>query len=156
MTIAGFTFTKLLAEKKAAARGNISINTNMSFISAKEIDFVMGTNKQKGIKVSFDYRNTYVPDIGTLIINGEILYLSDQKRHDELMKSWKRDKRFPDDITAQLYDMISVRSTVEAISLSSTVGLPPPVPIPRFTAGKQSSMQQQAAQQQSQQKGRKG
>ncbi|MBI3036773.1 hypothetical protein HYY73_03420 [Candidatus Woesearchaeota archaeon] len=153
MTIAGFTFTKLLAEKKAAARGNININTNMSFISAEEIDFVMGTNKQKGLKVSFDYRNTYVPDIGTLIINGEILYLSDQKRHDELMKSWKKDKRFPDDVTAHLYDMISVRSTVEAISLSSTVGLPPPVPVPRFTAGKK--QEQQESQQQKEQKGRK-
>lgn len=136
MTIAGFTFTKLLVEKKTSARGQININTHMSFTSAEEIDFVMGTAKQKGIKVAFDYRNSYEPDLGTLIIAGDILYLSDQKKHDELMKGWKKDKKFPDDLTAELYDLISLRSSVQAIQLSSLVGLPPPVPLPRFTANK--------------------
>ncbi len=136
MTIAGFAFTKLLAEKKEGARGQTTINTNLSLISADEIDFVMGTAKQKGIKITFDYRNTYVPDVGTLIISGEILYISDPKRHESLMESWKKSKRFADDITAQVYDLISVRCSVEAMQISSTVGLPPPLPVPRFTSGK--------------------
>ncbi len=153
MTIAGFTFTRMLVEKKAQGRGSIDISTNISVISAEEIDFVMGASKQKGIKVTFDYRDTYTPDIGTVIINGEILYLSDQKRHDELLKLWKKDKKFPDDVMAEFYDIVSVRSTVQAIQLTSAVGMPPPIPLPRFRAGKQSSLQQQQPQQQ---KGKKG
>ena len=152
MTIASFTFTRMLVEKKSQSRGSIEISTNISVISAEEIDLVMGANKQKGIKVAFDYRDTYTPALGTVIINGEILYLSDQKRHDDLMKAWKKDKRFPDDVMVEFYDIVSVRSTVQAIQLTSTVGMPPPIPLPRFRAGKQ----QQAAQQQSQQKGKKG
>ena len=152
MTIAGFTFSRLLAEKKSAGSGRIDINTNISFISADEIDFVMGTTKQKGIKVVFEYRNTYTPDIGMLIINGEILYLSDQKRHDELMKSWKKDKKFSDDVMAKLFDIVSVRGAIEAIHLTTTVGLPPPIPLPRFSANQQ--QQSQAAQPQPQ-KGKK-
>lgn len=141
MTIAGFAFLKLLAEKKAAGRGNITINSNISLVSAEEIDFVMGQQRQKGIKVIFDYKNLFEPDIGTLIIGGEILYLSDQKKHDELMKLWAKKKGFTDDVTAELYDLISVRCTVEAIRLNSTVGLPPPVPLPRFSAGKPKQQQ---------------
>ncbi len=125
----------MLTEKKAQMKGEVNINTNIAVVSAEEIDFVMGTNKQKGIKVVFDYRNTYVPDLGTLIIGGEILYLSEQKKHDELMKGWNKNKKFPEDITAELFDMVSVRASVEAIHLSTTVGLPPPVPLPRFSAG---------------------
>lgn len=135
MTIAGFAFTKLLTEKKAAAKGQVNINTHISLTSAEEIDFVMGNIKQKGIKVAYDYRNSYEPDLGTLIINGEILHLSDQKRHEELMSEWKKAKKFADDVMAELYDLISIRCSVQAIQLSSIVGLPPPVPIPRFTAG---------------------
>ena len=149
MTIAGFNFTRLLAEKKAQMRSEISINTNIAVVSAEEIDFVMGSNKQKGIKVTFDYRNAYTPDLGTLIIGGEILYLSDQKKHDELMKGWGKNKKFPEDITAEFFDMISVKASVEAIHLATTVGLPPPVPLPRFRAG-------QAGQQEHQQPHGKG
>ena len=134
MTIAGFSFTKLLVEKKAAGKGNVTINSGINLVSAEQISFVMGEAKQKGIKVAFDYRNSFVPDIGTLAIGGEILYLSDQKKHDELMKLWAKQKGFTDDVTAELYDLVSLRCTVEAIHLSSTVGLPPPVPLPRFTA----------------------
>jgi len=151
MTIAGFAFTKLLAEKKMAGRGNITINSNIVLVSAEEIDFVMGQQRQKGIKVIFDYKNIFEPDIGTLIIGGEILYLSDQKKHDELMKLWAKRKGFTDEVTAELYDLVSVRCTVEAIQLNSTVGLPPPVPLPRFSAGNPKQQQSQP-----QPKGRKG
>ena len=135
MTIAGFTFARMLAEKKAQTRGEVNINTNIAIVSAEEIDFVMGNNKQKGIKTVFDYRNSYTPDLGTLIIGGEILYLTEQKKHDELMKGWNKNKKFPEDLTAELFDKISVSASIEAIHLASTVGLPPPVPLPRFTAG---------------------
>ncbi|MBI2144898.1 hypothetical protein HYU18_01105 [Candidatus Woesearchaeota archaeon] len=135
MTIAGLTFSRMLVEKKAASRGQVSINTNIGIVSAEEIDFVMGNQKQKGIKIVFDFRNTYTPDLGLLILNGDVLYLSDQKKHDELMKEWNKSKKFPDEIMAQLYDAISIKSMLQAIQLSSTVGLPPPIPIPRFSAG---------------------
>ncbi|MBI2580808.1 hypothetical protein HYV85_03285 [Candidatus Woesearchaeota archaeon] len=148
MTIAGFTFTRMLVERKSQAKGAVDINSNIGVVSAEEIDFVMGQTKQKGIKVIFDYRNTYTPDLGILILNGEILYLSDQKRHDDLMKSWKKDKKFPDDVMVELYNIISVRGALQAIQLSSTVGLPPPIPLPKFTKGQ--------AQQQQQGKGKKG
>ena len=135
MTIAGFTFTRLLAEKKSSGKGRIDINTNISFVAAEEIDFVMGASKQKGIKILFEYRNTYTPDIGAVIIVGEILYLSDQKRHDDLMKSWKKDKKFADDTMAELFNIVSLRGCVQAIQLTATVGLPSPIPLPRFTIG---------------------
>lgn len=135
MPIAGFTFTRMLAEKKSSMKGEVNINTNIALVSADEIDFVMGTNKQKGIKAIFDYRNTYTPDLGTMIIGGEILYLSDQKKHEQLMKGWGKDKKFPDEVMAELYDMISLKASVEAVHLASTVGLPPPIPLPRFKAG---------------------
>ncbi len=148
MTIAGFTFTRMLVERKSQAKGAVDINSNIGVVSAEEIDFVMGQAKQKGIKVVFDYRNTYTPDLGILILNGEILYLSEQKRHDDLMKSWKKDKKFPDDVMVELYNIISVRGALQAIQLSSTVGLPPPIPLPKFTKGQ--------TQQQQQGKGKKG
>ncbi|MBI2141506.1 hypothetical protein HYU16_03725 [Candidatus Woesearchaeota archaeon] len=152
MTIAGFTFTRMLVERKSQAKGAVNINSNIGVVSADEIDFVMGAQKQKGIKVLFDYRNTYTPDLGILILDGEIFYLSDQKRHDDLMKTWKKDKKFPDDVMVELYNIISVRGALQAIQLSSTVGLPPPIPLPKFTRGQA----QGQTVQQPQQKGKKG
>jgi len=132
MTIAGFSFTKMMVEKKGSQAGQININTNISIASAEEIDFVMGPQKQKGIKILFEYRNTYTPDIGSVVIGGEILYLSEQKKHDELMKAWKKDKKFPNDVMAELFDRISVKGCVESIQLTSSVSIPPPIPLPRF------------------------
>ncbi len=141
----------MLVEKRAQSRGAVSINTNIGLVSAEEIDFVMGSQKQKGIKITFDFRNSYTPDLGMLIINGEVLFLSDQKKHDELMKEWNKSKKFPDEMTAILYDQISLKAMIQAIQLSSTVGLPPPIPIPRFKAEKL----QQAEKGQKEHKGRK-
>jgi hypothetical protein len=141
MTIAAFNFTRILAEKKGQGKGRVDINSNIALASVDEIDFVMGDTKKKGLKIGFEYRNSYTQDIGTLVITGEVLFLSDQKTHDKELKMWGKDKKLSQEVMIEVFDMVSVRSTIQAIQLSSTVGLPPPVPLPRFQKDAQTSSQ---------------
>lgn len=135
--IVGFGFTKLSAEKKEAAKGKIDINNNVSIKDIKEDSFSFGSNKQNVIKFIFEFTSKYEPSVGSILFEGELLYMEDPKKTKEILASWKKDKKVPKELMAGLLNTILTKCNVQALILSQEINLPPPIPMPKVQIAQQ-------------------
>ena len=133
--IVGFGFTKLSAEKDQAAKGKIDINNNVSIKDVLEDTFSLGKDNQNVIKFIFEFTSKYEPSVGTILFEGELLYLEEQKKLKEIISSWKKDKKISKDIMTGLLNTILTKCNVQALILSQQVNLPPPIPMPKVQIG---------------------
>jgi len=129
--IVGFGFTKLSVEKKEAVNGKIDINNNVSIKDIKEDNFSLGKDRQDVIKFIFEFTSKYEPNVGTILFEGELLYLEEPKKVKEILSSWKKDKVIPKEMMAGLLNAILTKCNVQALILSQEVNLPPPIPMPK-------------------------
>ena len=129
--IVGFGFTKLSAEKHETAKGKIDINNNVSIKDIKEDSFSFGNNSQNVLKFIFEFTSKYEPAIGTILFEGELLYMEDPKKTKEILTSWKKEKKIPKELMAGLLNTILTKCNVQALILSQEVNLPPPIPMPK-------------------------
>ena len=129
--IVGFGFTKLSAQKNSSATGKIDINNNVSVKDAKEDSFSMGKDRQSIIKFIFEFTSKYEPSIGTILFEGEVLYLDEPKKIKEILGAWKKDKKISGEIMANLLNTILTKCNVQALILSQEINLPPPIPMPK-------------------------
>jgi hypothetical protein len=129
MGVIGFSFSKMHIEKKAPASGKIDINNNISIMNVEETSMNLGTAKQKGVKFSFEFTSKYEPKVGEMLFAGEILYLGEAKKHDEILKGWKKEKKVPKEVMRDILNTILMRCNIEAMLLSREINLPPPIPL---------------------------
>lgn len=129
--IVGFGFTKLSAEKREGAKGKIDINNNVSIKNVEEADLSLGKEKQNVIKFVFEFTSKYEPAVGTILFEGELLFLEEPKKAKEILNSWKKDKKLPKELMAGLLNTILTKCNVQALILSQEVNLPPPIPMPK-------------------------
>ena len=129
--IVGFGFTKLSAERKEAAKGKIDINNNVTIKSVEESDLSLGKDKQNVIKFIFEFTSKYEPSIGTILFEGELLYMEDPKKVKEILASWKKDKKIPKELMGGLLNTILTKCNIQALILSQEINLPAPIPLPK-------------------------
>jgi len=141
MTIVGFNFTRLDAEKKAGVQGKIKVANNINIKDVAEEDLSMGAAKEKGLRFVFHFSSKYDPDMGSIDVEGNVLYLDDEKKIKEIIKSWKKDKKVPEDVMQAILNTILMKCNLEAILLSKEVNLPPPIPMPSLGAASTSKKQ---------------
>lgn len=134
MTVAGFSFTKILVEKKGVGKGKVNISNNVSLKNAEEAKFALGKGEQKGAKFEFEFISKYEPDIGTINLTGDLLFIADEKTVSDALAMWKKDKKVPEVVMTQVINTVLHNSNIEALILSKDVGLPPPIPLPKVDA----------------------
>lgn len=132
MGIIGFNFSKINIERKGDIKGRIDINNNISIKNVVRADFGLGKAKEKGLRINFEFSSDYKPDIASILIAGDILFLGEEKLNEEILKTWKKDKKIPKDVMKDLLNTVMVRCSIEAMILTKDLNLPPPVPIPRL------------------------
>jgi len=93
MTIVGFNFTKIEAEKKDLIKGKININNNVSINKVEEKDLALGNQKQKVLKFTFEFIAKYDPNVGFIKFTGDVLFMDDSKKIKEILDGWKKDKK---------------------------------------------------------------
>ena len=136
--IVGFGFTKLSAEKKEAPKGKIDINNNVTIKNVQEDDFSFGKEKQQNVlRFTFEFTSKYEPAVGTILFEGDLLYLEEPKKIKEILSSWKKDKKIPKEIMTGLLNTILTKCNVQALILSQEVNLPPPIPMPKVQLAEQ-------------------
>lgn len=137
MAIIGFNFTKISAERKEkTVKGKIDIKNNVAITNVEESKLSIGNESQKVAKFSFDFDAIYEPKIGSIKFTGEILNLGEAKKIDELIASWKKDKKLSPEITTNLINTILTKCNIQALILSQQINLPAPIPMPKVQAGK--------------------
>lgn len=130
MTVVGFNFTKLLAEKNKPVKGKINISNNVTIKAVSESTLAID-KKKKALKFEFLYTSKYEPGLGNIEIGGETIYLTDEKVAKDALNGWKKDKKVPREILQVLMSHILSKCNVEGVVLSREVNLPPPIPMPK-------------------------
>ena len=130
MTIVGFHFTKINAEKKDGSKGKININNNVSIEKVEEKDLSLTKAKQKVLSVAFKFTTDYRPSLGKIVLDGVILYLDDDEAIKKILEDWKKDKKLPKEIMTKMLNTILNKCNIEALFLSEHVNLSPPIKLP--------------------------
>ena len=131
MTIVGFDFTKIDAEKKAPIKGKISINNNVTIKNVEEQNLNLGKEKQNALKFQFEFVSKYDPDLGQIKLVGDLIYMGEPKKVKEILDGWKKDKKLPKDISAGILNNVLVKCNIQALILSRELNLPSPIPLPK-------------------------
>ena len=130
MTVIGFSFTKMLIEKKNPVKGKVSINNNVSIKELEETKLNINTTR-KALKLNFEFISSYEPNIGKILLEGEVIYLIDKNKADDVVKNWKKNKKLEKDIMTQVLNNVLAKCNVQALILSKDMNLPPPIPLPK-------------------------
>ena len=133
MPIVGFNFERVSGEKKNIISKEVKIRNNASITNILEEKLPIEGSKGEVLKFNFEYITSYEPEIGEIELKGHVLYLDDTKKIKEILKSWKKDKKIPQELMQQLLNTIIRRSSIKALTLSEELNLPPQIPLPKLT-----------------------
>ena len=87
------------------------------------------------MKFTFEFTSKYEPKLGTILLGGDVLFLTDSKKSKEILDGWKKDKKVPKEIMAGILNTVLARCNIQALILSQEVNLPPPIPLPKVKVG---------------------
>ncbi|MBW2999490.1 hypothetical protein KY339_02355 [Candidatus Woesearchaeota archaeon] len=130
MAIIAFNFTSMNVERKQAVKGKLSINNNVTITDVSEANLALGTGKQNSLKFTFEFVSKYEPKIGEIKLKGELVDVQDEKKVDEVMKQWKKEKKIPSETAKPVLQTILTKCNIQALILSKDINLPPPIKLP--------------------------
>ncbi len=134
MTIVKINIHKVNAERNLeSAGGQIKINNNVSISNVEDLSF--DVDGKKGLKFSFSFNCNYEPDLGKILVEGQILFVESSAKIAEIKKSWDKDKRIPLDVMEQVVNAALHKGNIQAIKISEEVNLPSPLPLPKVKTG---------------------
>ena len=143
MTVVGVHIRKITAEKNIESEASkVGINNNITVKDVKERDFLFGTAKQKGLRFVFAFTCQYTPDVGTIDMEGDVLYLGEEEQAKKLLKEWSDKKQLPGEVMESVLNSALNKCNIEAIKVSQDINLPSPIPLPRIQ--RKEAQQQQA------------
>src|SRR3989338_8900162 len=131
MAVVGFGFTKMVAERKKPIKGKITINNTVNLLEVEENELPVEA-KGKSLKLMFSFSTKYEPDGGLIELNGEVIFLDEEKKVKEALKQWKATKNLPSDMTEEILNNVLAKCHIQAVVLSRDINLPPPVAIPKI------------------------
>ena len=132
MTIVGFNFTKIEGEKKDMIKGKININNNVHINKVEEKDLALGNQKQKVLSFNFEFTAKYDPNIGSIKLTGNVLYMEDSKKVKDILDGWKKDKKLPKEVMPNILNTVLNKCNIQALILIEQINLPPPIPLPKL------------------------
>ena len=134
MSVIAFNFTKINAERKEQTKGQININNSVVIKDVVKTNLALGPQSQDVARVTFEFTSTYMPNRGIISLEGEVIELSKPDVLDSMVKSWKKDKKLPQEQSRSVINHILGKCNVEAIIISRELGLPSPIELPRIAA----------------------
>ena len=130
MTTLGFNFNEIRVIRKEGAKGKINIKNNVSIKDIKEQSLNLGDKSQSALKFVFEFASKYDPDLGEIILGGDLLFMDSSEKVKKILNDWKKDKKVPKDIMSGVLNTVLTKCNIEALILSQKVNLPPPIPLP--------------------------
>lgn len=133
MTIVKINLHKILAERNLNSKGGqIKIDNNVSLKNVEDMSFSM--EGKKGLKFSFAFTCNYEPDFGKIIVEGQVLYMGEAKKVEQIKTDWNKDKRIAMDVMEEIINASLHKGNIQAIKISEDVSLPSPLPLPKVRA----------------------
>ncbi|MBD3248505.1 hypothetical protein GF336_00485 [Candidatus Woesearchaeota archaeon] len=135
MGVINFSFTRINAEKKGPLKGKINIKNDISVKNIEEHELAQ-TKEKKALKVTCDFLAKYAPDFAQIEMTGEVIYVDDAKKIDDVLKDWKDSKKLPKEVMTAVMNTALQKCNIQALIMSKEINLPPPVPLPKVSAEK--------------------
>ncbi len=133
MTIVKINLNKVNAERNLKAKGGqIKINNNVSITNVEDIDFAM--DGKQGLRFSFSFQCKYEPDLGKILVEGQVLFVEEAKKVEEIKKGWDKDKKIPSNVMESIVNAALHKGNIQAIKISEEINLPSPLPLPKVKA----------------------
>ncbi|MEK6932974.1 MAG: hypothetical protein AABW56_04245 [Nanoarchaeota archaeon] len=134
MPFIGFSFDKIEATKDVEEiKGNINIKHSLNIKDVKIHEVTMD-KKQDVLKFIFEFKLNYEPKVGNINLLGNMLYLEDKKKINEILANWKKNKKLPNEVMQGLFNTVLTKSNIKALDLAQDINLPPHLPMPKITA----------------------
>ena len=129
MSIIGFNFKKISAEKDNKVTGKINIKNNLSIKNVEQEKLSLGKSEDV-LSFNFRYSVDYEPQVGKIVLEGNILCMEDPKKVKSILDSWKKDKKIPEDIAPPILNTILARCNIKSLTISQDLNLPPHIRLP--------------------------
>lgn len=136
MGIVGFNFSKMKVEREKFLKGKININNNVAVVDVRKSE-VSITDSQKAIEFAFEFKAVYEPNLAKIELEGDVLYVTDDKAAKSIMDQWKKEKKVAPEVMTEVLNHVLAKCNVEAILLSKEANLPPTIPMPRVGENKE-------------------
>lgn len=131
MSIIGYNVLKLGAERKEGKDGKINVQNNITINNVEESSLKVGTSDNKAIKFNVHFSCRYAPDLGYIVVEGEVVALLPKKDADAVVKEWNDHKRVGAQYAPAVLNAGLNRSQILALILAREVNLPAPVQLPK-------------------------
>lgn len=134
----GHSIKSLNAGRKSLVANKININSTPTIkdVKEKKISVTGVTDKQSVLSVGFEFETTYKPDIGSIKINGEIIYTGEDNK--KLLKEWEKNKKLPAEADVEIKNFLLKKCLLLGVTISQEMQLPPPLVIPSLKSNKTS------------------
>jgi hypothetical protein len=132
ISLLGFSYNKISAQKKLDFSGKIEINPNINITSIEKHESSL--IRQETIKIDFLFGIHY-KDLADIDLGGTIILKVDPKTLKETVKGWQ-DKNLDPEIQTIILNLIMQRASIKAIELEEEMGLPIHIKIPRLELSK--------------------
>ncbi|MFH1637713.1 MAG: hypothetical protein ABIB71_04795 [Candidatus Woesearchaeota archaeon] len=130
MPIIGINFDKLYVEKKGEIKPPLSINTNVNVTEMKKEDLSFSSKDSQVLRLDFEFKLEYKPDVAAMSIGGHIHFLENNKDIDSMLKEWKKEKKLKKEFAREILNSVLIKSNIKALLLSQEVNLPPHIRLP--------------------------
>lgn len=129
--IVGFNVDALNAEKKeGGGQGGLQVNYSPEIKDVKEAQ--VSAMDEPVAKIDFGFTVSY--DVGDvtqaeIVLEGNVLWKGDIE---EVLDKWEEDEELPENMEAPLMNDLYRKCISQAVGVSDTLGLLPPIPTPRI------------------------
>jgi len=132
MATIGFNFTRMLVERKTNANGQITVSNNISIVNVEQYHLAMTPGANNALAISFKFELKYNPEIGNILLEGQVLELVSEQEQKDTVASWKEKKVLKKEMLGYIMQTILARCQIQGIILAKELNLPSPIPLPKI------------------------
>ena len=133
MGVVGVHINKINAEKRSVGGvSRVGINNNVAVTHVEQKDFAFGQSKQGGLRFAFEFTCNYSPEVGSIHLEGEVLYITDEDKAKDIKKEWDEKKKLSYAMMEPILNPALTKCNIEAVKISPDIGLPVPIPLPKI------------------------
>ncbi len=140
MTIIGFNFNKIQVTRNDGGSGKINVKNNVVLKDVVDHPLNLGGDGQKAVRFEFEFNSSYEPNLGSILLGGELVFIESKDKIKSLLDEWKKSRKVSKDIMTNVLNTVLTKCNIEALILSQKVNLPPPILLPRVNQGEQQSV----------------
>jgi hypothetical protein len=128
--IVGFNIESLNGERSDKAQGNLQVNYNPVIQSVESA--TVPSFDQDVARIDFTFTVQYLVDenaeVASIELEGNVLWNGDTEA---IVNEWEENNQLADDIQAPLMNDLYRKCLSQAVGVSDTLNLLPPIPTPR-------------------------